>query len=250
MGRSSKVPALIGAVTIVTVAVATMPRPAGVVVIEFDAAALDAVRGDPASVVTLGAACAPSVERARAVLGELSPAQERAVVCCALAHALAPYGESAALDPDEVRRSDRLNCGNYGVLLTDLLEASRLPDESYRVAFVGMEGGATGNHQVLFFVTPDGESLFLDPTVGVVARATFDEVLSGRPVDRDRILRMSPRGDLASFEPTVVEALTRGRVRPSDLLYYFDGSDAYRRQTLGTWATPAGAAWLARQTPD
>jgi hypothetical protein len=53
---------------------------------------------------------------------------------------------------------------------------------------------------------------------------------------------------LEVFEQFVVGALTAGCVRPSDLLYYFDGFDHLLKRYghPGQWPTPGAANWRER----
>jgi hypothetical protein len=104
---------------------------------------------------------------------------------------------------------------------------------------------------MLFLVRPDGASLLLDPTIGLVADASFDDVASGTRGPAGRIVLFGTREDLEDFERTVTTALVEGKLRPSGLLYYFDGID-HLMNHIGewfSWPTPSARAFCSRKGP-
>ena len=105
-----------------------------------------------------------------------------------------------------------------------LPQASEMPttDGGVEVAFVGWDGGAIGNHQMLFARNgSSGVPLLLDPTVGLAARATFDQIASGCPISRQVLLAINPKDELSGSRAHLAAAHGEGAFRPSDLLYYF-----------------------------
>ena len=92
--------------------------------------------------------------------------------------------------------------------------------------FAGFDGGAIGNHAQVFL--GDG-SLLLDPTIGLVAKVGYDEILDGKPVDEGQVLifRQHNDGILESFEVKVWQAIVNGSYRPSDVIYHFNSLDDY-----------------------
>jgi hypothetical protein len=88
-------------------------------------------------------------------------------------------------------------------------------------------------------------ALFLDPTVGLVARASFDEVAAGRPVGPDRVVVFGQREPEEPFRVRVGEAFGRGQFKPSDLLFFFESLDQqmthYGHPT--DWPTPGAVKW-------
>ncbi|WP_164926396.1 hypothetical protein [Bordetella parapertussis] len=72
-------------------------------------------------------------------------------------------------------------------------------------------------------------SLLLDPTIGMVAKISFDDLLSGRRLAADRIVASYMHTDpgLKSTLTNVSNAVFNGQYRPSDLLYFFDSPGRY-----------------------
>ena len=114
--------------------------------------------------------------------------------------------------------------------------------------FVGWESAAIGNHQVVFVRRAAGSSLLVDPTLGLIAPGTFDEVASGAALRAGDMRLFDPRPELEAFERLVLCGLTGGLLRASELLYYFDDPDhleaAFRDPRA--WPTPGAIAWRKR----
>lgn len=167
----------------------------------------------------------------------------------AIAHRYKPYGTGTSAGIDAIYAAATLDCSNYGILTHHIAEAILGCDMRVSIAFVGWDGGAIGNHQTVFVRELDsGESLFLDPTVGLAALADFNHIASGRPVDPAAILAISPSPQLQSSREQVAKALRDGSFRPSDLLYYFDGKEhlLQRFSSIELWPTPGAIAWRKR----
>jgi hypothetical protein len=172
------------------------------------------------------------------------------VFCAVVSHTLAPYGESNAICLPDLLQAPALNCSNYGLLAVDLARSFKdQADEDLRVRFVGWAGPTLDNHQTLFLDRGDGRhSLLLDPTVGIVAMTDFNSVASGKAVPDGRLVLFGPPVGRPVFEAGVLAALREGRLRPSDLLYYFDGPE-HLREHYGQaryWPTPAACACRAQ----
>jgi hypothetical protein len=90
-----------------------------------------------------------------------------------------------------------------------------------------------------------GGSLVLDPTAGVIARGTFDEVVSGKPSAGLVEFYGWGHPEIIPFVRRVTGALDGGLIRPSHLLYYFESGREYAQFISSTGApyfmTPGGA---------
>lgn len=194
----------------------------------------------------------------------LEPAERYLLFCCALSHRLAPYGSAPAAPAllDQIRKP-RLNCCGYVSAAVGLFEALE-PEAARHLSLVGFHGGAVGNHVQILLRGPK-RTLLADPSAGLAAFTTFDELLQGKPVaEPDVLLFFSEKvnGELRGHSRQVREALVQGKYRPSDLLYVYRS----RRDWLAAasrWdkysdflrhlPTPAGqscyASWL-RGHPD
>jgi hypothetical protein len=141
-----------------------------------------------------------------------------------------------------------LDCSNFGLLA---LHVSRVLsadiDAHVKVHFVGWQSEAIGNHQMLFAAmrgTGEG-AMLLDPTVGVIAKGTFDWVASQRPLAPSKILAFYQQSLLDSSRDQMLEALIQGRLKPSELLYYFESEEhfVHRFGTPSDWPTPGAIPW-------
>jgi hypothetical protein len=206
---------------------------------------VERVRREPAAVRQVYAECRAELDDDLGrPFADLPEEDRRLVFCMVLAHTMAPYGPSAATDLPDLLSAPTLNCGNYPFLMIRL--AVLLADRPPPVCLVGWEGGAVGNHAMGY--RPQREparALFLDPTVGLVARATFDEVAAGAPLEPDRVVCFGYREEEAPYRERVGEAFTRGRFKPSDLLFYFESLDHQmtRYSHPRDWPTPGAAKW-------
>ena len=215
-------------------------------------AVLERLRQDPATLRPAYDACAAELRAGLGSrFGHLIPREREFAFCTVVAHSLAGWGaESTCVTFPDLLREPCLNCGNYGLLVHDLAGVLRADAaETARLRVVGWDGPAMGNHQMLFLDRPEGgRSLLLDPTVGLIGDTGFDTVAAGRPVPAGRLVKFRVRGGIEEFEALVVGALLGGRVRPSELLYYFDGFDHLlgRYGHPRDWPTPGACAWRAR----
>ncbi|MGE3406119.1 MAG: hypothetical protein AB7I37_04840 [Pirellulales bacterium] len=193
-------------------------------------------------------------------LGKLSDLDEKVIVACAVAYWSAPYGQSQALEFDDLRQSTALNCLNYGLLTWYFLEALCAEADLPTVKFVGWESDTIGNHQLMFIESGDKtSSLIVDSTIGLIARADFDQVASSRQVDSAAMVLVGNRPDIQPLRDRIVTALKAGSLRPSELLYSYQGKDSFLkamrafqadRKSLYDWATPGVVIWRRRYHPE
>ncbi len=172
------------------------------------------------------------------------------VFCAVVAHALKPWGPGTSLDLNGMLHAQTLNCSNYGVLS---LELAKFCDgdgaRALEVHLVGREGGAIGNHQMLFVSLGNCPGMILDPTFGFIARGNFNSVAAGQSIQIGTVRDFSVRSQLDATRAVVLRALVRGQFKPSDLLYYFESSGNYvqRYGDPNEWPTPGAIARRKRQ---
>jgi hypothetical protein len=147
------------------------------------------------------------------------------VLATFVAYHFAPYGQSVAVTYDKLMSEAALDCDNYAMLAGYLFRELR-PDEQ-QLTFVGFDGGKIGNHAQAF-VMKDGSSVFLDPTVGIVAQTSFDDLLMGRKPSPSRVLidSRAPEAAVALLHSNVLSAVIEGGYKPSDMLYYLKGVES------------------------
>lgn len=211
-------------------------------------------------------AARPEIENAMAPIARNLPDAHLEVVFATVAASMfAPYGPSTARSYEKIVTEKSLNCMNYGALvgyITDALGWSAHEN----LIFAGFHGRAVQNHLQLFF-NFDGMQFLLDPTTALIARTSFDDLLAGKPVASVDIASFY-RGDDTIIEnllERVMQALTGGGYRPSDLYYYFSsfsewskaiaeyhklcGTDLVRAMSLFTTPGASGLKkWAANQT--
>jgi hypothetical protein len=156
----------------------------------------------------------------------LNEQQRKIVFLSILANSMAPYGGSRSIRLEDLLSDKVMDCDNYAIL-TGYFNRIFL-GESVHIKFYGVDGGAIGNHAQLF-IGENGEQLLLDPTIGLVAKVGFNDLLMGKAVRNDqiRIFRQHNDSNIDFFAKKVLDALLNGKYRPSDLLYYFSSIDEY-----------------------
>lgn len=154
----------------------------------------------------------------------LSPRAQDAVFAGILAHRSAPYGGSVAITRAALVTEPVLDCDNYVMLAGYLLKDMH---PNLELVYVGFDGGVFGNHAQAFFIDTN-TSLLLDPTIGLAARTTFDDLLMGKPVERDNVLVEAhpPAAIIVPLHNNVTHALETGAYRPSNLLYYLESVES------------------------
>lgn len=155
------------------------------------------------------------------------------------AHRYRPYGNSMAFNLPDLVKEKQLDCDNFVFLTIRLFRLLR-PGSNLDVDMVGWERGPVGNHAQII-VNHARVPLLIDPTVGIVAKISFDDLASGKKVDDDDLLMLSRRDDPPGFRDRVRDALLSGGYRPSHMLYYFNNPDDYppALSSLRKWPTPA-----------
>ncbi|MBX6321973.1 MAG: hypothetical protein IRY94_09115 [Rhodospirillaceae bacterium] len=197
------------------------------------------IKADPSAVAGAFAACEGELsDLVGQRLGPLAEPDRFAIFATLVAFHWAPYGAGAGITMEELRTQTVMHCGQYAALTGHLLRYGS--GDGVRLRFVGFEGPTLENHAQLFYSR--GEvNLLLDPTVGLIAAAGFDEVMRGIPVKPSRILDFYDRTEIASFRDRIVTALSRGLYRPSELLYYYEGLDPFLAPWTVQFPTPGGA---------
>lgn len=171
-----------------------------------------------------------------------------AVYCSLISYYMAPYGNSTKIELENLLKEQKLDCDNYAILTKHLfdmgLESGQLKNsDSIKFIFVGWNGGAVGNHAQVFVRSP-GKSMVLDPTIGILAFADFDSIASGKPVPASQIIDFSTRSELNDYRQRVIDSISKGLYKPSDLLYYFVDFQEYLHPKSGSahWYTPGAAS--------
>ena len=166
----------------------------------------------------------------------------------AYAWGLKPYGPepTTGVDLTTLLNAPSLACDDYVRLALYFMQL--IPQTSaVNVAAVGWNGGAVGNHSQLFVSDSSGETVLLDPTIGLVWRdATYNQVTSGTPLPASKMhsfyAEYGGSQSIAAFSATVIAALTNGSYKPSDALYYCASLDFFNAMPPEAgWPTPAAA---------
>jgi hypothetical protein len=158
---------------------------------------------------------------------KLTEGEKRIAFLSILAHSMAPYGPSRSILLEDLLSDKSMDCDNYAILTGHF--NSIINDKTYEINFVGFDGGAAGNHAQLFINSEKG--LLLDPTIGLVARIGFNDLLSGKSMKSNQVIVFRQHTDkqLEFFEKKVYNAILQGKYKPSDLLYFFHSLDNYLR---------------------
>lgn len=186
---------------------------------------LATIRGNPKNgVIQALESCQEEINEKLKSL-QLTEAEKRIAFLSILAHSMAPYGPSRSILLKDLLRDESMDCDNYAILTGHF--NSIINEKTYEINFVGFDGGAVGNHAQLFVSSEKG--LLLDPTIGLVARISFDDLLRGKSLKGDEVILFRQHDDkqLDSFEKKVYGAILQGKYKPSDLLYFFYSLDDY-----------------------
>lgn len=159
----------------------------------------------------------------------------RAILSTIIAANFADYGNSSAITFEDIANSDFLNCGNT-ILLAGYLYGSK--ERSLRS--IGFDGGKIGNHAQLYY--NNGTQLLLDPTIGLIAKTSFDDLLRGVPVPKDQIRVFSIKAkNIDLFRQKVYLAVLLGQYHPSDFMYMHETlQDHLQKATSDNYFTPGG----------
>ncbi|WP_157843715.1 hypothetical protein [Candidatus Coxiella mudrowiae] len=90
-----------------------------------------------------------------------------------------------------------LVCSDY-VRVTYELYRLLHPIAPIKIIFVGCNGGIIENH-VQIFTKYTGIPLLLDPTIGLIAKATFNQVASGHKIPSAEMINFYSRNDINTF---------------------------------------------------
>jgi len=128
---------------------------------------LNAIEADPTKVVTAYSKYQDSFV-AQAGLSDASEGVRVAAFCSVVAYEMKPYGASSALTLGQLLAANYLSCAQYVRLTMWLTEEFGLSDIKFDA--VGWDyGNAVPNHSQLF-VYSGGQSVLLDPTIGLIVR--------------------------------------------------------------------------------
>lgn len=145
---------------------------------------------------------------------------------------LKPYGpeKSGVVDLPGILAEPTIACDVYVMLAYYL--AQLIPQANgTKFTFLGWNGGAVGNHAQML-ASANGQSILLDPTVGLMAlNVTYDSLASGKPVPVNNVVSLFTKfggtPSIAGFSATVQDAVINGKYKPSDALYYFSSFPVY-----------------------
>jgi hypothetical protein len=202
---------------------------------------LERVRQKPATVRAVYEECRwELIDDLDSPFADLTEDDRQLVFCMIVSYSMAPYGKSNAIALPDMLSSPYLHCGNYPLLLAELHRYFETP-QTKPVCLVGW---TFGPHGMAYRPDPEpNRSLFLDPTVAMLVRGSFDEVASGRPIERSRLVSFAHRHETAVGRDYMARAFVDGKFRPSHLLYYYENLDhhATRRGNPKDWPTPGAA---------
>lgn len=152
-----------------------------------------------------------------------------------VAYQLAPYGSTKLKYTfEEMLNAKYLKCDYYSTILAKFCELSNFTN--IEVSIIGWHGGTIANHsQVIIKNNNNKTELLLDPTIGIVAYAGFNEIASGEKIKNQMILDYSTRYQLDESKNIIIKALCCGEYKPSDLLYYYESID--HMYYKGSWAS-------------
>ncbi len=144
------------------------------------------------------------------------------IFCNIASYSMAPYGECTVSSLDEMLKAPKLHCGKYGLLSIELAKCAIPSIEiSVKVHAVTWNNGPFGLHQTLWIHRSHDDGIFMDPTTGIVALASFNEIAMGKKISIRNIFDFGFRKELAEFRKKVFLALVNGECKPSQILNYF-----------------------------
>lgn len=195
--------------------------------------AIEATR-QSGSLDAISTRCEPELS---AIFGARDPSLLRAILATIVAANFAEYGSSSGVTYADIKDAKYLNCGNT-IFLTGHLFGD-LASEHLRS--IGFEGGAVGNHAQLLFLNGDTQFL-LDPTTGLIAQTTFDDLVSGAPVPEEKIWMFGVKAKtIDKFRDKVYRAVGRGEYDPSDFMYMHESLLEHQQKgSSHVYFTPGG----------
>lgn len=175
--------------------------------------------------------------------GALSEDAKKMMFASIVSYQIAPLGPSEnKFTMKDLLAEPGLDCDAYALLAAQLFQ-EWVPNSPLKIRMVGWNDGAVGNHAQLI-VEGKGESLLLDPTVGLVAIASFNQILRGETITAVKSWKVRDESaDLVGFRATVEKALRKGEYRPTDLLYFIGSALKWPEmiELRKGWATPQNA---------
>jgi hypothetical protein len=181
--------------------------------------ALQAVKTDPSP--RFGALFDSCVGELREDLGpnfdDLGDDALRYVLATVVAFDSASYGAFGRYDLPSLTRARQLDCASYVALTWQL---ARVSGASVRYAHpIGWDGGTVGNHAQLAYERP-GQELLLDPTIGLVVRASLSSVMDGASVPGENMV-VFPKGTgaMRTFRDMVTSSLYQGSFNRANSIY-------------------------------
>jgi len=177
----------------------------------------------------------------------------KAAFAALAAHEMAPYGTSTQLGLAALLREQHLDCDNYAALTGHFVHIL-LPDHPNTFAVIGLDGGKLGNHAQVILKTGQHGHILADPTVGIIAATSYNKLLSGKPVPSEKVQAFYAHNDpqILKFGKVVYDTITSGRIRPSNMLYYFSDLQEYLRFSYAVgsaWTDPPDVEAIVRAFP-
>jgi FtsZ-binding cell division protein ZapB len=180
-----------------------------------------------------------------------------------VAYQLAPYGDTPHFSKiEDLLDAYTLDCSGYTLLVGYMATLRKENLVDIDMHFVGWQSSAIGNHVQIFFNDhQSGINLLLDPTIALIAVTTFDQVASGKPIDSYNMADFSSRATpysrvnqeiVITYSQVVINALIRGEIKPSDLLYYYENLQHYLGTSIykDNFITPGGVTWRHIYYPE
>jgi hypothetical protein len=193
----------------------------------LNANAVEQIRANPQTLISVYTTCVPEFS-ARVSPLHLNESALRQAFAVIAAHSMAPYGNSTVFHLPALLSEPALDCDNYAALSGHFIRILATSAAEH-VVFVGVDGGAVGNHAQMFLSAGDHRMILADPTIGLLADEGFDDLFRGIPLAADRIAVIPVRVDpvVEPFRRLIFNAVRDGSYRPSDLLYYLAGLDEF-----------------------
>lgn len=153
---------------------------------------------------------------------QLDDLGHRVVFATIATNASAPFGSFSAYKLPDLLAAPSLTSDNYLLLLGNYLDALHVTPKRSQMRMLGFDGGATGNY-AQGMITISGTSLLLDPTIGMVVKIGFDDLLSSRRAAARNfvIAYMHDDPGITAVMKRISNSVYNGLYKPSDLLYYF-----------------------------
>lgn len=166
----------------------------------------------------------------------------RLAFCSVVAFDLKPYGNCTVQDLPGLLAAPALDCDNYVSLTWHLFKLMR-PTSPTKVAALGWDGGAVGNHAQMQAQTDGSPNILVDPTIGLVVYGCSIDFLVGDFVYPAACLAsffsFNSRPEIVTFDATVRDAIANTKYRFSDLLYFInDHAKLMSPPDRSKWLTP------------